>query len=178
MKTLIVLLVILTSFFSFVALSNDDSDAFTIHPTFVILGNHKEVYVPKDLNDALEELSKIIPEKVKNSMKNGSENDMSNYHFNLGRWMRNNWGLWAGTSSNKINIKMDPEEFLFNAKYYDPIQFRIVNWFMKKGINHADNMSFVILRSFWRHLNSRPIDIDAQIKFVEDFYKNQAIDNN
>lgn len=34
-------------------------------------------------------------------MRIKSEDDMTQYHHSLGRWIRNNWGLWAGARLSK-----------------------------------------------------------------------------
>src|SRR5262249_54668776 len=41
----------------------------------------------------------------------------------------------------------------------------------QKGIHHPDDMSGVILDSFWRHLNSKPIELDKQIASYEEYWK-------
>lgn len=104
-----------------------------------------EVYIPKDLDDCFVELRRILPEKTVEQMKNGPEKDMVGYHHGLGRWLRNNWGLWKGS--------------------------RLSKWFNDKGIQHPDDMSGIILDSFWRHLNGQPIKLDEQIKHYQDYWK-------
>lgn len=104
-----------------------------------------DVYIPKDLDDCFAELRRILPEKTVEAMKTGSEDDMVLYHHGLGTWLRNNWGLWKGS--------------------------RLSKWFNEKGIRHADDMSGIILDSFWRHLNGQPIKLDEQIKHYQDYWK-------
>ena len=77
-------------------------------------------------------------------MKSGSEEDMIQYHHGLGRWIRNNWELWAGSRL---------------AKYFNDI-----------GINHPDDMSGIILDSYWRQLNEKPIKLDEQIKYYQEYW--------
>ncbi len=48
------------------------------------------VYIPSNINDAHKELDKILSTQLKQEMKKGSESDLSQYHFGLGRWLRNN----------------------------------------------------------------------------------------
>ncbi len=72
-------------------------------------------------------------------MQAGSEDDMALYHHGLGTWIRNNWGLWEGS--------------------------RLSVWFQKKGIEHPDIMSGIILTSFWRHLNGKPIGLEEQFRY-------------
>jgi hypothetical protein len=62
----------------------------------------------------------------------------SAYHHTLGRWIRNNWGLWSGES-------------------------KLAEWFKSLGIEHADDMSGIVLDSFWRHLHDKPLDVEGQV---------------
>jgi hypothetical protein len=105
----------------------------------------QEVYIPKDLNDCLAELKKILkPEDIR-KMKEGTEGDMLHYHHGLGTWMRNSWGLWRGS--------------------------RLSEWFEQRGVHHPDDMSWIILASFWRHLNGKPIGFDKQMKFYQRYWE-------
>jgi hypothetical protein len=110
----------------------------------------REQYIPKDLDDCFLQLKKILKPEELEKMKRGTEEDMGRYHFGLGMWMRNNWGLWKGG--------------------------RLATWFNAKGIHHPDDMSGIILDSYWRHLNSKPIELDKQIKYYQDYWKKVRID--
>jgi len=111
---------------------------------------NQEQYIPKDLDDCFDRLKKILKPEELAEMKNGTEREMSQYHFGLGMWMRNNWGLWKGG--------------------------RLAKWFNDKGIQHPDDMSGIILDSFWRHLHSKPIELDKQIKHYQDYWKRAQIE--
>jgi hypothetical protein len=67
------------------------------------------------------------------------------HHRGLGMWIRNNWGLWRNSELKRF--------------------------FLHKGVGHPDDMSGIILTSYHRYLNSKPIDLDGQIKKHQDFYK-------
>ena len=54
------------------------------------------VYIPKDIDDAFKELEKMLSMELIEEMRSGTEEDMLQYHFGLGRWIRNNWALWKG----------------------------------------------------------------------------------
>jgi hypothetical protein len=69
----------------------------------------------------------------------------SRLHRGLGMWIRNNWGLWRNSE--------------------------LKQFFLDKGVGHPDDMSGIILTSYHRYLNSKPIDLDGQIKKYQDFYK-------
>jgi hypothetical protein len=108
----------------------------------------KVIYIPKDLDDCFEELKKMFDDSdFKDFVENSKEEDMVLQHHFLGRWLRNNWGLWQGS--------------------------RLQDWFKEKGIHHADDMSAIILDSFWRHTHDKPIKLDEQIKHYQDFWEEQ-----
>ena len=105
------------------------------------------IYIPKDLDDSFAELKKMLHPDFVKEFKVGTEDDTAMHHFGLGIWMRNNWGLWGGS--------------------------RLAKWFNAQGIKHADDMSGIILDSFWRHLNNKPIKLDKQVKYYQDYWKKQ-----
>lgn len=105
------------------------------------------VYVPKDLEDSFRELKAMLMPELLDKMKNGSQEKMSMYHYGLGMWMRNNWGLWSGSRF---------------AKYFNAL-----------GINNADDMSGIILDVFWNHLNGRPLQIEERVKIYQGSWKKE-----
>ncbi len=104
----------------------------------------EEIYIPKDLDECFVELNKMLKPEDLEIVKNRTESNIGTMHHGLGRWLRNNWGLWAESS--------------------------LAKWFNEKGIHHADDMSGIILTSFWRDINSEPIELEEQIKFYQDFW--------
>ena len=70
------------------------------------------------------------------------------YHNTLGRWIRNNWGMWKKEGA-------------------------LYNWLTKLWLHHADDMSGLILTSFWRHMNDKDLDIEGQVKHFQDYWKNK-----
>ena len=105
------------------------------------------IYVPKDLDDCFIQLKTLLKPEDIERMKNGTEDDMSLYHMGLGTGLRNDWGLWGDS--------------------------RLAKWFNAQGITHPDDMSGIILDSFWRHLNSKPIKLEEQVKYYQDYWKKQ-----
>lgn len=103
------------------------------------------VYIPTDLEDCFKELKKMLPAELVEKMKSGPEKEMIKYHHGLGTWLRNNWGLWGGS--------------------------RLREYFKKLGLAHPDDMSSVVLNSFWRHLNNKPLKVDEQVKYYQEYWK-------
>jgi hypothetical protein len=59
--------------------------------------------------------------------------------------MRNNWNLWTKS--------------------------RLKRYFNRKGIYHPDDMSGIILKSYYRHLNDIDIDLKNQIKYYQNYWE-------
>jgi hypothetical protein len=105
------------------------------------------LYIPENLEDCFGELGKMLQPELIEEMKSGTEDDMITYHHGLGTWLRNNWGLWSGS--------------------------RLAKYFNGLGIKHPDDMSGVILDSFWRHLNNKPIELEGQVKYYKDYWEKE-----
>jgi len=110
-----------------------------------------EKYIPKDLENCFIELRNILNAEEIVDMTNGKEEVMILYHQGLGRHLRNEWGLWKGDSD-------------------------LCKWFKEKGIRHADDMSGIILDSFWRHIHNKPIELDEQIKYYKNYWEKANVD--
>ncbi|MCE2996842.1 MAG: DUF6794 domain-containing protein [Cyclobacteriaceae bacterium] len=103
-------------------------------------------YKPKDLNDAILQLEKIHDDTTKQKILAMTEREfIANSHFGLGMWMRNNWGLWKGGVL---------------AKHFNSM-----------GIYHPDDMSGIILTSYYRHLNGHDRELEKQVKYYQDYWK-------
>jgi len=103
------------------------------------------VYIPKDLDDAISELNKNFSDSLKTEIKKMTENDFSSrFHMGTGMWMRNNWRLWAGS--------------------------RLSVYFNELGIYHPDDMSGIILDSYYRTLNEKPIELEKQTEYYKQYW--------
>lgn len=103
-----------------------------------------KVYIPKDLDDAFVELQKMLSPALLDEIRLKSEKEMITYHHGFGTWLRNYWGLWAGS--------------------------RLAQYFNQLGINHPDDMSGTILTSFWRHLHAQPIGLEEQVQSYKEYW--------
>lgn len=101
--------------------------------------------IPKDLDEALSLLHDLNDPAEIADWAAQSEADATNgLHFSTGMSLRNEWGLWQ----NSV----------------------LAQWFKSKGIHHADDMSSIVLTSFYRLMNGYDIDLDGQIKHYQDFW--------
>ena len=104
-----------------------------------------ENYVPKNLEEALTQIDLNLSDSLKLEIKKKSENDFtSESHFGLGIGMRNNWRLWKGSDL---------------SKYFNSI-----------GIFHPDDMSGIILTSYYRKLTGLEIKLDEQIAYYKEYW--------
>ena len=100
------------------------------------------VYIPADLDDAHNELSRLADPKGLASFKSSPEDSISRkLHFGFGRWILLNWGLEEGS--------------------------RISHHLKSKGISFPDDMVRVIIVTWHRKLNDRPLLLDEEIKKAE-----------
>jgi hypothetical protein len=102
--------------------------------------------VPRNLEECLSLFEDFFtPEGIK-EIKKMDERDMCVLHHEIGRWLRNNWGLWR-TESN------------------------LCKWFQEQGVFHPDDMSDIILKSFWRKMNDKSIKLDEQIQCCKIYWE-------
>jgi len=107
---------------------------------------------PDNLTECFAELKKRLPQEELDRIGRISEKDMVLYHSNLGRTLRNKWGLWTGS--------------------------RLQTFFFDLGLQHADDMSGVILDSFWRHIHNKPILLEKQVARYQKYWKGVEINEN
>ena len=105
------------------------------------------VYIPTDLPDSFRELRRMLHPAFIAEFRADSQKVIE-HHFGLGLWMRNNWGLWGGS--------------------------RLAQAFNRLGIQHPDDMSGIILQSFWRELNGQPIRLEDQIARYQAYWQQQS----
>ncbi|MFA9212625.1 MAG: DUF6794 domain-containing protein [Candidatus Methylacidiphilales bacterium] len=104
------------------------------------------MYKPKNLDEAVFQLEKIFHDTTKLKIMAMTEGQfISNFHFSLGIWIRNNWELWKGGEL---------------SKYFNSI-----------GIFHPDDMSGIIMTSYYRHLKGIDRDLDKQVENYQDHWK-------
>ena len=85
-------------------------------------------YIPADLEDAIKELDKELDAKQKKFLRDSAQ--FVDLHFELGMWIRNNWGLWGHS--------------------------RLQKYFLKHGSWDADDMSSIIIDEYLNYLQGKP----------------------
>lgn len=89
-------------------------------------------YIPESLRDSHLVLDTMLNDSIKVLISNGEES-----HFGIGRYLRNNWGLWSGS--------------------------RLKCYFELQGIAHPDQMSGIIIYTYSLKLNNALIQEDSII---------------
>ncbi len=108
-----------------------------------------EVYIPKDLNDAITTLKKDLDRASQQKIKDCKTADefMGLAHFSLGMGLRNSWGLWGGS--------------------------RLAKWFNSKGVFHPDDMSGVILEALWSDLTGHAFSFEQKAAEYQAYWEGQ-----
>ena len=84
----------------------------------------KKTEIPTNLREAIKNLDSLISEADKRFLV---EHGALAVHHSLGRWIRNNWGLWEDHSELKFNM-------------------------VKLGFIHSDDISNFIIEEYIKHL--------------------------
>ncbi len=85
-----------------------------------------EIPVPKTVDEAISILEKILSDEDREYLL---ENGAISMHDSLGRWIRNEWGLWTDSE--------------------------LKNELRKKGFEHPDDMSNYIIEEFIKYWNNK-----------------------
>ena len=95
-------------------------------------------YIPKNMNDAHRELTKILPiEEIEHIRAMTNQEQMIEYHMSFGLRLRNEWGLWH--------------------------ESRLAHYFTRLGVEHPDGMSGLILATFWCKLHGKDYSLRDMI---------------
>ena len=106
------------------------------------------IYIPKDLDDCFNQINCFWSDSIRTIVKSWTEGEfIGNAHFGFGMWMRNNWQFWGGS--------------------------RLSKYFNEMGIYHPDDMSGIILTSYYRYLKEKDIKLEEQIKYYQDYWNKE-----
>ncbi|GIK59499.1 MAG: hypothetical protein HND39_06675 [Ignavibacteriota bacterium] len=109
-------------------------------------------YKPRNLQEAISQLDIIFPDSTKEQIITMSEDEfVIDTHFSTGLWIRNEW-LYDRVLGYSIGDSDLREELL------------------EMGVPSNDDMSGLILRSYYRHLTNQDLNIDQQIIEIQRFY--------
>lgn len=102
-------------------------------------------YLLNSLEDCFRELNSLIKQKGRKELLQISEEQfLFQSHFEIGAWIRNNW------------IREGRVTFIETLR--------------EKGARHIDDISAIILTSYYRYLHGRDINLDEQLAFYRDYW--------
>jgi uncharacterized protein DUF6794 len=111
------------------------------------------VYIPKDVNEALLELNRLIDEPSKKKFLALPEEVAAHkLFFSLGRWMSYNWSFYDGS--------------------------RLSVFLQKMGVHNPDDMSRFLIILYHRSLKKQPLEVKSlveQIAKAEDLRKKERL---
>jgi len=115
---------------------------------FVFYLNATAQDTPKSIDEALKYLDELWSIDQKNEFKNTAEKGaVSKLHFGIGAGIRNSW-IRHGNGKDDLRAE-----------------------FSKLQIHHLDDMSAIILTSFHRKLNNKPLELEKQAQYYIDYWK-------
>ncbi len=92
------------------------------------------------------QLEKMHNDTTKEQIRAMTEDEFTGRsHMGMGMWIRNNWGLWKGGALH--------------------------DYFVSIGIFHPDDMSGIILTSYYRQLKGQDRELEKQVKGYQDYWK-------
>jgi hypothetical protein len=95
---------------------------------------------PESLTQAYDALARLLPPETVRLFARGTEDDARRDSLHLGMFVREFWNLWRGGPFRRHLIKL--------------------------GVRHPDDMSQLVLVTWWRVLNDRPPAVDAEVQRV------------
>ena len=105
--------------------------------------------IPKNIEEAFAELDRMLQQDDKDYIV---ENGPISVHHSLGRWIRNNWGLWDDEANDLKRI------------------------FTEIGISHPDDMSDHIIKWYIHHLKNDDDFYKKEIKIIKERHNENVID--
>jgi len=111
---------------------------------------YPDEYTPLNIADALSYLNCTWSDEFKDEFRKQDENDViTEFHFGIGRAIRNNWGFW---SKKKNSLVKELESY---------------------GFSHPDDMSSAILSLFHRQLSNSYFDLGKELSKYKHINKKQ-----
>lgn len=106
------------------------------------------VYIPKDLTDALRELDSKMDAAGKEKFAGMTESDASTkVYFSFGRWMSVNWGMEEGS--------------------------RLTQFFNNQGIAKLEDMIRILMISYHRHVNGKALRTTELLNHYKELRKKE-----
>lgn len=151
MKFSIVYTVTLFLFSTILHAQNTEEEVMKIYREREKLERINDVYIPKDILEAMTELDRLTDDaKAKKLISSPEDTVASKLHFSLGRWMQIHWGLEEGS--------------------------RLMAYLKSRGLSFPDDMADLLIRCWYRHLSLQPLQDDQLISQYISMRRQQHLD--
>lgn len=100
--------------------------------------------VPETLAECFVSLTQLLNDGEQDRIMMSKEEDLCKYHHGLGRFIRNEWGLWTA----------------------GPLK----EHFKNLGFIHPDDISSTIIEAYRAHLRKEVFDITTKIKSYKEYW--------
>jgi hypothetical protein len=100
---------------------------------------------PTTIDECMIALTEVLGKEDQEEIVKMAKDDLITLHHGLGRWIRNNWDLWAGGSLKDHMTSL--------------------------GFMHPDDMSQSIIVEYWNRMNHKPSDLEANIQHYKEFWE-------
>ena len=116
--------------------------------------------IPNNLDEAVAILTEYYKDKLSEIADMTEDKFIGNSHHSLGQGIRNDWNLWWHENHS---ITGWPKEKPALTEYFNNL-----------GIYHGDDLSGIILTSFYRGVVGKDRDLEGQIKVYKKHWKQQG----
>lgn len=105
---------------------------------------------PRTIEEAMDAFPKIMSGDDLMDLVTSDKEDLITYHHDLGRWIRNNWGLWE--------------------------QGPLFGFMKALGFKHPDDMSQALIHEYWTRMNKLPSVLQEDMDRANEHWKREGID--
>lgn len=100
---------------------------------WIACGAQPKSYIPKDLYDCYVDLERILDPEMISQMKSSTAREMTRKYAQVEVMIKDRWELTRKS--------------------------RLTNYFQRLGVRHPDEMTRMILKGYWHHLNDAPYQV-------------------
>lgn len=104
---------------------------------------------PTTVEEAMQAFNDVLSLEDQAQILKTDKEELIMYHHGLGRWIRNNWGLWDQ------NVE----------------QGTLLQHMIDLGFQHPDDMSQALIVEYWARMNHQPSQFQDDINRSKEYWK-------
>jgi hypothetical protein len=108
---------------------------------------------PTTIDECMIAFNEILSPEDQIEILKMEEEDLVSLHHGLGRWIRNNWGLWDEIDTSSSNT--------------------LLRHMTGMGFQHPDDMSQTLIEEYWARMLNKPSKIQEKIAHYTEFWNQQ-----